>query len=89
MLFLAGTYRKSVILSEAKNLAPIFRVELSGAERDSSLHCPENHVIPSEAGIHRIPGQRWTPAFAGATTFVTFIPSVGRKSLYTRNDRPS
>ena len=34
----------------------------------------EKHVIPGKAGIHRIPNQQWTPAFAGVTTLI-FIAS--------------
>jgi hypothetical protein len=30
----------------------------------------ENHVIPAKAGIHCVPDQQWTPAFAGVTKFM-------------------
>jgi len=35
------------------------------------------HVIPAEAGIHRSPDSQWTPACAGVTTKMIFIPSRG------------
>jgi hypothetical protein len=58
------------------------RVKKSGVETASSAQprvagrsavgSLESHVIPAQAGIHR-----WTPAFAGVTALVTFIPTGG------------
>jgi hypothetical protein len=48
--------------------------------RDRSLRSLEDHVIPAKAGIHCSPGQQWTPAFAGVTTHVIFIPLGGSKT---------
>jgi len=37
----------------------------------------ENHVIPAKAGIHCVPDQQWTPAFAGVTLQAILIPLCG------------
>jgi hypothetical protein len=40
--------------------------------RKGSSRTLENHVIPAKAGIHCVPDEQWTPAYAGVTTYVIF-----------------
>ena len=59
-------------------------VHYDGAKRRLGNVIPRftlgNHVIPAKAGIHRVSDQQWTPAFAGVTTHVIFIPLGGSKT---------
>ena len=70
-----GKAMQAVIPSAARNLALV--VPERESARDSLLRSLKDHVIPAKAGIHCVPYQQWTPAFAGVTTYVIFIPLGG------------
>jgi hypothetical protein len=66
------------VLNEAKeSRTALGRMTEQSSERDSSLRSLENHVIPAKAGIHCVPDQQWTSAFAEVTRYVIFIPLGG------------
>ena len=64
----------------AASILSVSHTDENEPERNSSLRSLENHVIPAKAGIHRLPNQRWAPAFGGATTVVIFIPLGGSQA---------
>ncbi|SPE25900.1 hypothetical protein SBA2_270010 [Acidobacteriia bacterium SbA2] len=74
-----------VIPSGARNLALHRGSRWTEPEQAPSLPSLNKLVIPAKAGIHCAPDLQWTPAFAGATTDLVFIP-LGGSRPYDRSE---